>query len=371
MTINEKKFGQTPAGEEVFLYTMDCGGGISLTFCNIGAAIVSICVPDKNGVVEDVVLGYDNLLYYLGDGPCFGKVPGRIANRIADGKFILNGQTYTLPINNGPNHNHGGNNGYANRVWKSKIDAGTVLFTLTAPDGDDGYPGAVQVQARYKWLSQEDDKNTSGENIIGKLVVELTGSTDSLTILNLTNHAYFNLKGDGKGLILDHHLKLAASRYLPTDPTLIPTGELAPVECTPMDFTKGNIIGSRSSEDFPALKYGKGYDACWAVDNWNGNPSAGDCSGNGSLKRVAELSSEESGRKLNVYSDQPGVIIYTGNWLGGCQEGKQGHIYSDYSGVAIECQKFPASPNRPEFPSVVLHKGETYTNNIVFEFAAM
>ncbi|MEF9985860.1 MAG: aldose epimerase family protein [Bacteroidales bacterium] len=356
MTITENKFGQTPAGEEIFLYTMDCGGGISLKFCNIGAAIVSICVPDKNGVIEDVVLGYDNLMYYIGDGPCFGKVPGRIANRIADGKFTLNGEIYTLPINNGPNHNHGGNNGYANRVWKSKIEANTVLFTLTAPNGDDGYPGAVEVNARYKWLSQ--DKNINGENIIGKLAIELTGSTDSLTILNLTNHSYFNLKGDGKGLILNHYLKLAASHYLPTDSTLIPTGELASVAGTPMDFTKANSIGSRIETYFPALKYGKGYDACWVVDNWNGN-----------LKRVAELSTNENGRKLNVYSDQPGVIIYTGNWLEGCQEGKQGHIYSNYSGVAIECQKFPAAPNRPSFPSVVIHKGDTYANNIVFEFA--
>ncbi|MEG0518055.1 MAG: aldose epimerase family protein [Bacteroidales bacterium] len=386
MTISEKKYGTAPGGEDIFLYTIEATAGVKLTFCNIGAAIVSICIPDKNGKAEDVVLGYDNLLYYIGDGPCFGKIPGRVANRIEGGRFELNGKTYTLPINNGPNHNHGGNNGYANRIWKSKIDAAGVLFTLTAPDGDDGYPGAVQVQVRYKWVEGGDcDQNkgadcalhghvdgqqNAGENI-GKLIIELSGNSADATVLNLTNHAYFNLKGEGNGLITDHILKLAASRYLPTDETLIPTGKLASVAGTPMDFTKDATIGSRMEEEFPALRYGKGYDACWAVDNWNGNPSINDCSGNGSVKCVAELSSKESGRKLNVYSDQPGVIIYTGNWLGGCNEGKKGHVYTDYSGVAIECQKFPAAPNRPSFPSIVLQKGERYANNIVFEFATV
>lgn len=361
MNIIEKKYGTTPAGEDIFLYTMECKGGVSLTFCNVGAAIVSICVPDREGKIADVVLGYDNLFSYIGDGPCFGKVPGRFANRIAGGRFELNGQTYNLPVNNGPNHNHGGNNGYANRVWRSEIENESVLFTLAAPSGDDGYPGAVQVQARYKWVAGE----------TGYLVMELTGCTDAPTVMNLTNHTYFNLKGEGEGTIYDHILKLSALCYLPTDQTLIPTGELASVSGTPMDFTKGNAIGSRAGENFPALKYGKGYDACWAVGRWDGDPTTGDCTGNGNLKCVAELWSELSGRKLYVYSDQPGVIVYTGNWLGGCDEGKNGHIYTDYSGVAIECQKFPASPNRPTFPSTVLNPGEKYVNRIVFEFTTV
>lgn len=361
MKISEVKYGVAPTGEEVFLYEMECGGGVSLKFCNIGAAIVSVCVPGKLGRIADVTLGYDNLFYYIGDGPCFGKVPGRVANRIAGGKFELDGKSYTLPINNGPNHNHGGDNGYANRIWKSRIDGASVLFTLAAPDGDDGYPGAVEVAARYSWLPGEAGSQTSaqrqGETSVGRLKIELTGSTDSATVLNLTNHAYFNLNGAGAGSIYGHHLKLAASHYLPTDETLIPTGELKPVAGTPMDFNAGQTIGSRAGEDFPALKYGKGYDACWAVDDFDGR-----------MKCVASLWSEESGRKLNVYSQQPGVIVYTGNWLGGCPEGKNGAVYRDYDGVAIECQKFPAAPNRPDFPSVVLRKGETYLNVIEFEF---
>lgn len=359
MSIKEIKYGVTPVGEEVFLYEMACGGGVILQFCNIGAAIVSVCVPDKKGNIADVTLGYDNLFYYIGDGPCFGKVPGRVANRIANGQFELDGKTYTLPINNGPNHNHGGNNGYANRIWKSRIEGDSVLFTLSAPDGDDGYPGAVEVAARYSWIPGADGSRASatGETGVGKLKIELTGSTDSATVLNLTNHAYFNLNGAGAGTIYGHHLKLAASRYLPTDETLIPTGELKDVSGTPMDFTTGQLIGSRTGEDFPALKYGKGYDACWAVDDFDGG-----------MKCVASLWSEESGRKLNVYSQQPGVIVYTGNWLGGCPAGKQGAIYHDYDGIAIECQKFPASPNRSQFPSVVLRKGEAYLNVIEFEF---
>lgn len=356
--ITEHKYGVTPAGEEIFLYRMDCGNNISLAFCNIGAAIVSICVPDKEGCIADVVLGYDNLFSYIGDGPCFGKVPGRVANRIAGGRFELNGKTYTLPVNNGPNHNHGGNNGYANRVWGSGIEGDSLVFTLTAPDGDDGYPGRVEVNARYRWVPGDKYESAREVNPAGKLVVELTGHTDSVTVMNLTNHAYFNLNGEGSGSVYGHYLKLAASRYLPTDETLIPTGELKSVTGTPMDFTEGRTIGSRAGEDFPALKYGKGYDACWAVDNW-------DCQ----VKGVASLWSVSSGRKLNVYSNQPGVIIYAGNWLSGCDTGKNGHVYADYDGVAIECQKFPASPNRPNFPSVVIHKGEEYVNIIEFEFA--
>ncbi len=360
MNITEQKYGTTPEGKDIFLYTMECGGGIIVKLCNIGAAVVSVCVPDKNGVIDDVVLGYDNLFYYIGDGPCFGKVPGRVANRIAGGKFDLNGKTYTLPVNNGPNHNHGGENGYANRIWRSGIEGDSVVFNLLAPDGDDGYPGAVEVCARYRWISGDKYISEKTGCPLGKLVTELTGRADSATVMNLTNHTYFNLDGHGSGTVYGHNLKLAASRYLPTDETLIPTGELKPVEGTPMDFTKGQLIGSRAGEDFPALRYGKGYDACWAVDNW-------DCS----VKCAASLWSGVSGRRVNVYSNQPGVIIYTGNWLGGCNEGKGGHIYNDYDGVAIECQKFPASPNRPEFPSVVINKGEEYLNVIEFEFATV
>ena len=346
MKINEKKFGTTSSGEDVFLYTINCSNGTSVKLCNIGAGIVSICVPDKNNVIKDVVPVYDDLLSYIGDGPCFGKTPGRIANRIANGKFVMDGKEYNLPINNGPNHNHGGNNGFANRVWKSKIDGDKVVFNLFAPDGDDGYPGDIKAEVAYYW----DSANK-------KLSIDLSATTSSKTIVNLTNHCYFNLKGEGNGSILDHNLFLDADYYLPTDSTLIPTGELRFVDGTPMDFRNNEVIGKRINDIFPALEYGKGYDACWSVNDFNNN-----------IKKVASLSSDLSGIQLNVYSNQPGVIVYTGNWLSGCPVGKNGHIYNDNDGVAIECQKYPDAPNKPMFPSVELLKNDTFVNNIVFEF---
>ncbi len=352
--ITEKKYGTTSNGEVVYLYTLEAANGVTLTFCNIGAAIVSISVPDKNGVIGDVVTGYDNLMSYIGDGPCFGKVPGRFANRIANGTFELDGKRYNLPINNGPNHLHGGPNGYANRVWNSKIDGDSILFTLSAPDNDDGYPGAVEVQARYKWVEGDGDKS------VGALDIELSGETDSATIINLTNHVYFNLNGEGNGDILGHNLKLYASNYLPTDSSLAPTGEIASVLGTPMDFTKGEVVGSRHKDTFPALEYGKGYDACWVVDK-----------ADGSEKVVAELWSEESGRLLRVITNQPGIVVYTGNWLSGCDEGKRGHIYNDYDAIALECQNFPEAPNKSNFPSCVLRNGEKYFNKIIFKFEVL
>lgn len=346
MVINQKKYGITSSGEDVFLYTIDCKNGVSLSFCNIGAAIVSICVPDKDGNIDDIVPGYDNLLYYIGDGPCFGKVPGRVANRIANGKFVMDGKEYNLPINNGPNHLHGGNNGFANRVWNSKIVGDSVVFSLFAPDGDDGYPGDITAVATYRWDEEKND-----------LHITLEAETSSKTIVNLTNHTYFNLKGEGRGNILDHKLQLNADYYLPTDSGLIPTGELRSVINTPMDFKKGEIIGKRIGDNFPALVYGKGYDACWATN--------GDCA---HMPEVAVLSCDINGRVLRVYSNQPGVIVYTGNWLAGCPIGKKGHIYNDNDGVAIECQKFTDAPNHENFPSIELSKGQKYVNNIVFSF---
>ncbi len=344
MTINEIKYGTTSSGEDVFLYKIDCQDGVSVSLCNIGAGVVSICVPDRDGKIADVVPGYDNLFYYIGDGPCFGKVPGRVANRIANGKFVMDGKEYNLPINNGPNHNHGGDNGFANRVWNGEIDGNSVVFTLFAPDGDDGYPGDITAKATYSWIEESNSLN-----------IKLEAETSSKTIVNLTNHTYFNLKGEGNGNILDHNLMLNAHHYLPTDSTLIPSGELRSVEGTPMDFREPTLIGKRIRASFPALEYGKGYDACWAATGVG-------------MRKVAELSSELSGRVLSVYSDQPGVIVYTGNWLSGCPEGKNGNVYNDNDGVAIECQKYPDAPNHQNFPSIELKSSEKYINNIVFSF---
>jgi hypothetical protein len=345
MEIHKTLWGTTEDGSQIFKYTMTNASGASVTVSEIGAGIVSIIVPDKNGQLGDVVLGYDNPLSYLGDGPCAGKCPGRYANRIAKGQFTLDNKTYDLEINNGPNHLHGGTFGFQNQIWSSRIKGDAVEFMYFSKDGEAGYPGNLKVIAHYEW----DDNNV--------LKLTFTAETDAPTVLNLTNHTYFNL--NGKGNILGHELKLNASEYLPTDETLVPLGEPAPVAGTPMDFNTAKTLGRDIQADFPALKYGKGYDNCYVIDGY-------EC---GQIQTAAELYAPESGRLLEVLTTQPGVQIYTGNWLSGCPEGKNGIKYNDYDGVAIECQHFPNSPNEPEYPTVVLRKGEQYQEAIIYSFS--
>ena len=334
--------------EEIKLFSLVNADGSEVILSNLGAAIVSVVVPDRDGKLADVALGYRNPEDYEADGPCMGKVPGRYANRIAAGRFALNGKTYELAINNGPNHLHGGpgEQCFAHRIWAAEEVHDGVRFTLDSPDGDAGYPGALHVEAVYTW--REDHK----------LTLWLSATSDSETIVNLTNHAYFNLKGEEAGDVTDHVLKLYASRYLSTDPTLIPVGAPTPVAGTPMDFTQPKAIGKDLKADFPALNYGKGYDNCFVVDDWQ----------KGVVRPVAELFEATSGRKLTVSTDAPGIQVYTGNWLSGCPVSKSGKSYQDYDGVALECQYFPDSPNRPDFPFETLKPGETYENTIVFAF---
>ncbi|MDY3979604.1 MAG: aldose epimerase family protein [Tidjanibacter sp.] len=348
MDIEQQVMGYTPEDEAVVLYTMRNAAGCEVKLCNIGAAVVSVTVPDRKGNKADVVLGYATLLDYVADGPCMGKVPGRYANRIAKGRFTLDGKTYHLAINNGPNALHGGIKGYANRVWEGRIEVDRVVFALDTPDGDEGYPSAVYTEAVYDW----NDHN--------ELELKLVAKSNGATVINLTNHTYFNLAGEGSGSVLDHTLWLGASRYLPTDNTLIPLGEMAPVAATPMDFTTPKTLGRDIKTDFAALNYGKGYDNCYVIDC----PSAEKMP----MKVAAKLKDSVSGRTLTVSTDQPAVQIYTGNWLEGCPEGKNGHAYHDYDGVAIECQGMPDAPNHPNFPSQVLREGETYRRRICFAF---
>ena len=336
----------SPEGQ-IAVVTMTNRRGASVSLSNLGAGIVSVIVPDREGKLADVAIGYENPTDYMADGPCAGKVPGRYANRIANGLFTLDGVAYKLAINNGPNALHGGPTGFQNRLWDvGLVGDDSVRFTRLSPDGEEGYPGNLTVVALYRWT----DDN--------RLELTLEAQTDVATIVNLTNHAYFNLSGHDSGSVLDHELRLAASRVLPTDETLIPTGEMAPVAGTPMDFTKSHAIGRDANADFPALKYGKGYDNCWVVDNWTP----------GEIKTVAELFDAKTGRALEVETDQPGVQIYTGNWLEGCPTGKGGYVYHDYDGVAIECQDFPDAPNHPEFPGVRLSPAEIYRRHINFNF---
>ena len=343
-SISRKLWGRDRDGNAIYRYTLTNASGASVTVSNIGAAIVSVNVPDRDGKLSDVVIGYGKPEYYFGDGPCAGKCPGRYANRIAYGKFELGGKVYELPVNNGPNHLHGGPEGFQNRVWDSRKHKGGVEFKYFSADGEMGYPGNLVVVARYEWSE------------LNELRLTFSAKSDADTIVNLTNHAYFNL--NGKGSVLQHYLKLNASEYLPTDDTLIPVGESEPVAGTPMDFLNAKTLGRDIKKDFPALKYGKGYDACWVIDGYTP----------GQLQEAAELWSNRSGRTLKVTTTQPGVQIYTGNWLEGCPVGKKGRIYHDYCAVAIECQHFPDSPNKPEYPSVVLKAGKTFHEAIIFSF---
>ena len=343
-TITRKLWMRTSDGTPVYKYTLKNSGGASVVLCNIGAGIISVNVPDRDGKMGDVALGYSRPESYFGDGPCLGKCPGRYANRIAAGKFTLDGKEYSLPVNNGPNHLHGGPDGFQNKVWESRKHKDGVEFKCVASDGEMGYPGNITVVARYEW---------SEEN---ELRLTFSARSDAPTVVNLTNHCYFNL--NGKGSVLRHYLRLNASEYLPTDSSLIPLGDSEPVAGTPMDFIIPKTLGRDIKKDFPALNFGKGYDACWVIDGYMP----------GQLQEAAELYSAQSGRELRVYTTQPGIQVYTGNWLEGCPVGKRGRIYHDYCGVALECQHFPDSPNKPEYPGTELRPGETFNEAIIFAF---
>lgn len=332
--------------KEGYYYTLTNAKGASVTLSEIGAGIVSIIVPDKDGKLADVVLGYEKPESYFSDGPFLGKVPGRFANRIALGKFTLNGKEYNLPVNCGPNHLHGGPEGFSNKVWDSRIVGDAVEFMYFSEDGEQGYPGNLKVVAHYEW--SEDNE----------LKLSFTGECDADTFINLTNHVYFNLNGEGNGNILGHILKLNCSEYLPTDDTQIPLGDSEPVAGTPMDFVNPKPIGRDIRADFEPLKIGSGYDHCWVIDG--AEP--------GQLQACAKLWSEESGRLVEIFTTQPGLQVYTGNWLAGCPVGKNGHIYQNNDGVALECQHFPDSPNKPEYPTTLLRPGEVYEEAIIFAF---
>lgn len=337
----------TPLGVGT-LVTLVNARGASVTLSTLGAGIVSVIVPDKKGNMADVVLGYADPADYLADGPCAGKVPGRYANRIARGHFEIDGKKYSLNINNGPNALHGGPTGFQNRLWTLvRHGAGHVVMQYVSASGEEGYPGSLTARATYTWT---DDCT---------LRLDLEAVTDAPTVVNLTNHAYWNLAGHNAGSVLDHTLELRASRWLPTDDTLIPLpGEPAPVAGTPMDFTAAKPLGRDIRADFPALKYGKGYDNCWVIDGYE----------KGTLRTAAVLTDPDSGRRLTVRTTQPGVQVYTGNWLTGSPMGKDGAVYEDYCAVAIECQHYPDAPNRPDFPTTRLDPGETLHETIEFHF---
>lgn len=347
MNVEQEILGFTEAGDSMVLYTMTNDNGARVRLINVGASIVSIEVPDKSGKLVDVCLGYKLPNHYLTESAAMGKSVGRYANRIALGKFSLNGVNYTLATNNGVNHLHGGPTGFQTRVWSARVETDRVVFSYVSAPSEEGFPSELGVEAVYDW---------SNDNELE--ITYLAKSEDGDTIVNLTNHAYFNLNGESSGSVLGQYLQLNCSKYLPTDSTQIPTGVEIDVKNTPMDFTTSKELGKDIDADFEALKIGAGYDHAWVIDGYK----------KGKLSDVGELYSKESGISMKIKTTQPGVQIYTGNWLNGCGESKTGRLYQNCDGVAVECQNFPDSPNKPQFPSPILKKGELYEEHIIYKF---
>ena len=316
----------------------------------LGAALVSINVPDKKGTYGDVLLGYDNAQGYVDDISFFGAIVGRYGNRIAKGKFSLDGKPYQLEINSGVNHLHGGKNGFNRKLWEATINEkapfASVTMHCTSPDGDGGYPGKVSLNVTYTWS----DSN--------ELTIDYSGTTDAPTILNPTNHAYFNLTGDPKNTILDHEVMIAADQFTPVDSVLIPTGKFQNVVGTPLDFRLPKRIGDRINDPHEQLQFARGYDHNWVLNNYNKT-----------VRLAATVYDPKSGRFMEVLTDQPGVQFYTGNFLDGSHRGKGGIAYQFRSGLCLETQHFPDSPNEPQFPSVVLRPGETYQQTTKYRFS--
>ena len=340
-------WGASPEGEAIVIYTLRNDNGCEVQVCNIGAAIVSVKAPDRDGNFDDIVLGYKDPMSYFGDGAASGKSVGRVANRIAKGKMTIEGVEYTLEINNGPNHLHGGSKGFANQLWESRGATNRVVFSRVSPDGEQNYPGELYVEVGY-YFGEDND-----------LEITFAAKSDKTTVVNLTNHTYWNLAGEGSGKdILDHELRLNCSNVLEMDSTQIPTGKYLDVKGTPQDFTEWRKFGTDLLSEFKYMKNFKGYDHFFVLDGWKPNI----------LAEVGELRCEATGRKVEILSSQAGAMLYTGNWLeGGCPITKSGGRYKDYAGVAIECQNFPNAVNEPSFPSVVLPAGEMYCQKIVFK----
>lgn len=349
MEIEQYIWGMTSEGQAVLVYKMTNSRGASVELCNIGASIRSITVPDREGNLADVALGYKEWQSYVDDPAAMGKSVGRYANRIAGGRFVLGGEEYLLARNNGPNHLHGGVDGFGRRVWESEVIDDQVVFTLTSDDGDQGYPGEMTVQAVYYWSEESE------------LVITYRAVSSRDTVVNLTNHLYLNLSGHDAGSVLEHRLQLDCSKFLPTDSVQIPTGEVADVEGTPMDFRVAKSFGEGIGSDFNFMPQVRGYDHCWVVDGWQKNI----------LGRVGQLSDPASGRMVEILSSQPGVQVYTGNWLQDAPINKSGKRYHDHDGVAIECQAWPDSPNKPQFPTTELKAGERYVQKIVYRFGTL
>jgi aldose 1-epimerase len=350
-TMKKQSFGKTSDGRPVDLYTLTNQKGMEVAITNFGGIVVSLKVPDRTGKFDDVVLGYDSLDGYLTNKAFFGALIGRYGNRIAHGKFTLNGQTYTLPKNDGDNTLHGGPEAFNKKLWTAKdvssAKGQALELTYMSPDDEEGFPGNLNAKVVYTLNDQNE------------LTIAYSATTDKDTVVNLTNHSYFNLAGQGTGDILRHELMIKGDHITAVDETLIPTGELRPVKGTPFDFTHATAIGARINQDDPQLKIGKGYDHNWVLNEH----------GSGSPVLAAEAYEPKSGRVLQVLSTEPGVQFYSGNFLDGTIHGKGNKLYNHRYGFCLETQHFPDSPNHPKFPSTTLKPGQTYSTTTVFKFS--
>ncbi len=347
-SIGKQSFGKTPDGAAIDLYTLRNSKGAEAQICSYGGIVVSLKVPDRTGHLGDVVLGYDHLDSYVKNSPFFGALIGRYGNRIAKAKFSLDGKEYTLATNNYPNCLHGGNKGFDKVIWTPKdriTPAGPALeLRYLSKDGEEGFPGNLSVVATYT-LTEENE-----------LKVDFSATTDKDTVVNLTHHSYFNLAG--KGDILNHEVMIEADTFTPVDDTLIPTGELRPVQGTPFDFRAPTAIGARIGQDDEQLRFGKGYDHNWVINKPAGQP--------GLMARVYEPT---TGRVMEVLSTEPALQFYSGNFLDGTITGKGGWVYQFRNAFCMEPQHYPDSPNHPAFPSTVLKPGQTYHNTIIYRFS--
>lgn len=351
VVVNAQQQIGTVDGQTINLYTLTNRSGMEAKIINFGGIVMSLKVPDRNGKFADVVLGFNNLDDYLKPHPSFGTAIGRFGNRIAKGRFKLNGVEYKLAINSGENHLHGGIKGFDDVVWtaeeyKSRLGP-AVRLTYLSKDGEEGYPGNLKVTMVYTLTNRNE------------LRIDYTATTDKDTIVNLTHHSYFNLAGEGNGDILNHRLKLNASRFTPTDAGSIPTGELRDVAGTPFNFLKATAIGARINQDEEQLKFGNGYDHNFVVDGVVGR-----------LRQAAVVTEPSTGRAMEVWTTEPGVQLYTGNFLDGTLVGKSGQAYQRRSGFCLETQHYPDSPNKLNFPTTKLKKGSVFRSVTIYRFSA-
>jgi len=349
-SITKQSFGKTAAGENVDLYILKNVHGMEAKITNYGGIVVSLTALDRNRAYADVVLGFNDLESYLTkNDPYLGAIIGRFGNRIAKGRFNLNGVEYKLAVNNGENHLHGGIKGFDKVVWTgremSTPNGPAVVLTYLSKDGEEGYPGNLRASVTYTLTNKNE------------LRIDYSASTDKATVINLTHHSYFNLLGEGNSDILQHRVTINADRFVPTDAESIPTGELAKVVGTPFDFLKATAIGARINQDHEQLKFGNGYDHTWVI---NGRP--------GTLRLAATVAEPVQGRVMEVWTTEPGVQFYTGNFLDGSLTGKAGKPYPRRSGFCLETQHYPDSPNQPAFPTTTLRRGAPFRSTTIYRF---